>query len=548
MKRIVRLIPLIIVIALCFGITVFPVSAVTGKDDDTIIVVSQKEITLSVGETKTIEATVVPQKENQELLWYSSNGPVVSVDNKGSITGIKKGEATILIRLRGQEEVYTTVEVSVEEDSETPADKTDDNSDRSNPSTQTQDNPAQHVILRDFSVEEKSVVVSAKGSLQLTIQYTPENATDRPVWTSSDPKVVTVDNDGKITATGIGSATVTGIWGLRVVTVPVQVDFSDVEKDQYYYDPVYWALENGITGGMNATDFKPNSTCTRGQIMTFLWRINGSPEPDPNNNPFTDVTSDRFFYKPILWAYQSGMTAGTTATTFSPEAYCSRGQVVQFIWGCQKNKETRTVAFTDVKNSAYYYHAVKWAYHNGITAGTTKTTFGPNEACTRGQIVTFLYKCKDSKVDIYDKDKVAAFDDKAAHVLDQVGWDLRSAFNWSAGLTYFGHNSEMPSDESPGIDWFADYGFDHHKGNCYVMACTFYRMAKLLGYECYVISGYVPARRGGMTPHSWTEIVEDGKTYVYDPNFTNETGGNGFKINYGQSGTWRYADYHRMTK
>lgn len=128
MKRIVRLIPLIIVIALCFGITVFPVSAVTGKDDDTIIVVSQKEITLSVGETKTIEAAVVPQKENQELLWYSSNGPVVSVDNKGSITGIKKGEATILIRLRGQEEVYTTVEVSVEEDSETPADK-NDNSD-----------------------------------------------------------------------------------------------------------------------------------------------------------------------------------------------------------------------------------------------------------------------------------------------------------------------------------------------------------------------------------------------------------------------------------
>ena len=158
MKRIVRLIPLIIVIALCFGITVFPVSAVTGKDDDTIIVVSQNEITLSVGETKTIEATVVPQKENPELLWYSSNGPVVSVDNKGSITGIKKGEATILIRLRGQEEVYTTVEVSVEEDSETPVDK-NDNSDKSKPSTETQDNPAQHVTLRDFSVEEKNEVI-----------------------------------------------------------------------------------------------------------------------------------------------------------------------------------------------------------------------------------------------------------------------------------------------------------------------------------------------------------------------------------------------------
>lgn len=548
MKMRKRVIPLIIVIALCFSVAVSPASAATGKDDDTIIVVSQKEITLNVGETRLIEAAVVPQEDNPELLWYSSNEPVASVDNKGNITGIKKGEATILIRLRGQEEVYTTVDVAVEEADGTASKKTEDTTDKSDPTKETQDNPTHHVALRDFSVEEKSVVVSAKGTQQLTIKYTPENATDRPIWTSSDPKVVTVDNEGKLTATGIGSTTVTGIWGLRVVTIPVQVGFSDVEQDQYYYDPVYWALENGITGGMNATDFKPNATCTRGQIMTFLWRINGSPEPDSNNNPFTDVTSDRFFFKPILWAYQSGMTAGTTATTFSPEAYCSRGQVVQFIWGCQKNKELRTVGFTDVKSNAYYYHAVKWAYHNGITAGTTKTTFGPNEACTRGQIVTFLYKCKDSNVDIYDKNKVAAFDDKAARVLDQVGWDLRSAFNWSAGLTYFGHNSEMPSDESPGIDWFADYGFDHHKGNCYVMACTFYRMAKMLGYEVYPISGWVPSARGGMTPHSWTEIVENGKIYVYDPNFTNETGRNGYRITYGQSGTWRYADYHRMTK
>ena len=538
MKRLSHFIPLIIIIALCLSITVSPVNAETGKDNETAIAVSQKEITLKVGETKTIEASVVPNTENTELLWYSSNGPVVSVDDKGTITALEKGDAEIRIRLRGQENVTTTVKVTVVDSEGTPAEKQED----------TEEEPSQNVTLRDFSVVEKSVVIPAKGTAQLTITYTPENATDRPAWTSSDPSVVTVDKEGKLAATGIGSATVTGIWGLRIITVSVQVGFSDVPEDQYYYKPVYWALENGITGGMNATDFKPDSTCTRGQIMTFLWRINGSPEPDPNNNPFTDVTADRFFFKPVLWAYQSGMTAGTSATTFSPDAYCSRGQVVQFIWGCQKNKETRTVGFTDVKNSAYYYHAVKWAYHNGITAGTTKTTFGPNEACTRGQIVTFLYKCKDSKVDIYDKNKVAAFDDKAARVLDQVGWDLRSAFDWSAGLTYFGHNSEMPSDESPGIDWFADYGFDHHKGNCYVMACTFYRMARMMGYECYAISGFVPARRGGMTPHSWTEIVEDGTTYVYDPNFTNETGGNGFKITYGQSGTWRYADYHRMTK
>ena len=544
MKKKVRIIPLIVMVVLCLSIVLVPVSAVTDENDTAKIIVSQQDVTLKVGETKTLEAAVIPQQDDAVFQWVSGNDSVATVDENGVITGIKEGDAEILVRLIGREEVFATVKVTVKNEES----KSEENSDKADAPTETQEILPQHVTLRDFTVEEKSVVVPAKGTTPLTVRYTPEDATDRPVWSSSNPAVVTVDSEGQLTATGIGYATVTGIWGLRVETVQVQVGFSDVEKDQYYYEPVYWALENGITGGMNATDFKPDSTCTRGQIMTFLWRINGSPEPNPGNNPFTDVTPDRFFYKPILWAYQSGMTAGTTATTFSPEAYCSRGQVVQFIWGCQKNKETRTVGFTDVKNSAYYYHAVKWAYHNGITAGTTKTTFGPNEACTRGQIVTFLYKCKDSKVDIYDKDKVAAFDDKAAHVLDQVGWDLRSAFNWSAGLTYFGHNSQMPSDESPGIDWFADYGFDHHKGNCYVMACTFYRMAKMLGYECYAISGYVPARRGGMTPHSWTEIIEDGKIYVYDPNFTNETGGNGFKITYGQSGTWRYADYHRMTK
>ena len=544
MKKKVRLIPLIVIVVLCLSIVLVPVSAVTDENDTAKIIVSQQEVTLKVGETKTLEAAVIPQQDDAVFQWVSGNDSVATVEENGVITGIKEGDAEILVRLIGREEVFATVQVTVKNEES----KSEENTDKADDPTETQEILPQHVTLLDFTVEEKNVVIPAKGTTPLTIRYTPEDATDRPVWTSSNPSVVTVDSDGQLTATGIGYATVTGIWGLHVAKVQVQVGFSDVEKDQYYYEPVYWALENGITGGMNATDFKPDSTCTRGQIMTFLWRINGSPEPNPGNNPFTDVTPDRFFYKPILWAYQSGMTAGTTATTFSPEAYCSRGQVVQFIWGCQKNKETRTVGFTDVKNSAYYYHAVKWAYHNGITAGTTKTTFGPNEACTRGQIVTFLYKCKDSKVDVYDKEKVAAFDDKAAHVLDQVGWDLRSAFNWSAGLTYFGHNSQMPSDESPGIDWFADYGFDHHKGNCYVMACTFYRMAKMLGYECYAISGYVPARRGGMTPHSWTEIIEDGKTYVYDPNFTNETGGNGFKITYGQSGTWRYADYHRMTK
>ena len=129
---------------------------------------------------------------------------------------------------------------------------------------------------------------------------------------------------------------------------------------------------------------------------------------------------------------------------------------------------------------------------------------------------------------------------EAKKVLDQVGWDLKAAFNWSAGLKYYGHNSEMPDTAAPGIMWYADYGFQNKKGNCYVMAATFYEMAVLLGYDAKQISGSVGMRSGGYGPHSWVEITLDGTVYVYDPNFTNETKRNGFKISYGQSGTWRY--------
>lgn len=130
---------------------------------------------------------------------------------------------------------------------------------------------------------------------------------------------------------------------------------------------------------------------------------------------------------------------------------------------------------------------------------------------------------------------------KAVAVLDKVGWDLKKAFQWASSLTYYGHTADMPQDASPGIEWYADYGFDHLKGNCYVMAATFCEMARTLGYNAQQISGKVPLRSGGLGPHSWVEIIINGTTYVFDPNFTHDTGRNGYQITYGQSGTWRYV-------
>lgn len=154
-----------------------------------------------------------------------------------------------------------------------------------------------------------------------------------------------------------------------------------------------WAVENGITSGTSATTFSPNAVCTRAQAVTFLWRAAGSPEPGIAENPFTDVASDSYYYKAVLWAVEKGITSGTSATTFSPNVTCSRAQIVTFLWRGQQSPSVSTSgAFTDVSADAYYAKAVDWAVSEGITSGTSATTFSPNANCTRAQIVTFLWR------------------------------------------------------------------------------------------------------------------------------------------------------------
>ncbi len=170
--------------------------------------------------------------------------------------------------------------------------------------------------------------------------------------------------------------------------------FKDVKKGQFYYDAVLWAVEKKITTGVTTTTFEPNSACTRGQIVTFLWRACGSPEPTQTANPFRDVKSNQYYYKAVLWAVEKGITTGTSATTFSPNDKCTREQIVTFLWRSQgKPKAASANPFKDVKGGAYYYEAVLWAVEKGITTGTSATTFSPKADCTRGQIVTFLYRC-----------------------------------------------------------------------------------------------------------------------------------------------------------
>ena len=171
--------------------------------------------------------------------------------------------------------------------------------------------------------------------------------------------------------------------------------FVDVATGSYYEDAVDWAVENGITKGTDDTHFSPDGICTRAQAVTFLWRAAGSPKPETRTMPFTDVPVGSYYYDAVLWAVENGITKGTSDTTFSPNMTCTRAQIVAFLWRSEKSPAAGTAnPFADVKSDAYYADAVLWAVKENITKGTTSTTFSPNVDCTRAQIVTFLWRCK----------------------------------------------------------------------------------------------------------------------------------------------------------
>lgn len=183
-----------------------------------------------------------------------------------------------------------------------------------------------------------------------------------------------------------------------VASLPVQpgtggaADFSDVPEGAYYRDAVNWAVGRGVTSGTSASTFSPNLTCTRGQVITFLWRAMGQPAP-AGDNPFRDVSRSDYYYQAALWAYEQGITSGAAPGVFAPNAACTRAQVITFLWQAEGRPEGGgTAGFADVRSGDYFARAVSWAVSRGITSGTSAGRFSPHQACTRAQVVTFLYQ------------------------------------------------------------------------------------------------------------------------------------------------------------
>ncbi len=175
---------------------------------------------------------------------------------------------------------------------------------------------------------------------------------------------------------------------------PSKLDFTDVSTKDYFYEPVVWAVDRTITAGTDTTHFSPNAGCSRAQVMTFLWRANGAPKIILRSNPFEDVNEKDYYYDAVRWAVSRGITTGTSANTFSPNQNCTRAQVMTFLWRAKNTPDVgrRVMNFTDVKPDQYYYDPVCWAVKEGITAGTSETTFEPDASCTRAQVMTFLWQ------------------------------------------------------------------------------------------------------------------------------------------------------------
>lgn len=262
-------------------------------------------------------------------------------------------------------------------------------------SSSSSSNPTYSVTTPSKS-ENGGVAVSLKNARKgdtVTVTVTPDAGYQLDKLTITDKNgkelKLTDKGDGQYTFTmPDGKVEVKAVFAKKVETRP----FVDVSADAYYNQAVQWAQEKGITDGISSDLFGPEQPCTRSQIVTFLWRAAGSPEPKSTAAGMTDVVPGSYYAKAVAWAVENGITTGTAEGTFSPDATCTRAQAVTFLARAQNAKATGKTAFSDVPADSYFADAVAWAQANGVTTGTSETTFSPDNDCTRAQIVTFLYR------------------------------------------------------------------------------------------------------------------------------------------------------------
>ena len=349
--------------------------------------------TLKVGDTSQLTAVVKHEEtkiNDVDVTWESDNPEVATVLD-GVITAKSVGKARVTAAVVENGVTYSDFcDVIVEA--------------RPSSSHHSSSSTTYYDVNAAVSGEGGSVAAGTKrASRGTTVTVTATAASGYQV-----AQVSAVDKDGKtVSLTDKGDGVYTFVMPASKVDVtarfaqvqkPEEKDpYGDVSKDSYYYDAVKWAAETGVTTGVGDGLFAPEWVCTRGQIVTFLWRASGSPAPKATELPFTDVAADAYYAQAVLWAVENGITNGTSETTFSPDQTCTRAHAVAFLYRMSGSPAAAGSTFSDVAADAYYSTAVAWAVEKGITNGTSGTTFSPDDTCTRGQIVTFLYRLAQTK-------------------------------------------------------------------------------------------------------------------------------------------------------
>lgn len=355
------------------------------------ITLNKTQLSLVKGATETLAATVLPTTATDKtVIWESSDTAVATVKD-GIVTAVAAGNATITAKAG---EKTATCAVTV----------TNPSNSGSSSGGGGSSTPRYAVTVPD-KTENGSLSVTpqnAKRGSSVTITATPDKGyevNDIVAKDANGNKLTLKDNgDGTYTFTMPASkVTVTAAFAEKKAEpiVPEKL-FADVSAEEYYYEAVKWASENGVTGGIGENLFGANLPCTRAQIVTFLWRAAGSPEPKGMSG-FVDVSADAYYAKAVAWAVEQGIVSGTSATTFNPDAVCTRAQSVAFLYRAFGEKVNKAAGFSDVSADAYYADAVAWAVENGVASGIGGGLFAPDQDCARGQIVAFLYRAYQNK-------------------------------------------------------------------------------------------------------------------------------------------------------
>lgn len=355
------------------------------------ITLNKTQLSLVKGATETLTATVLPTTATDKAVtWESSDTAVATVEN-GVVTAVAAGNATITAKAG---EKTATCAVTV----------TNPSNSGSSSGGGGSSTPRYAVTVPD-KTENGSLSVTpknAKKGSDVTITATPDKGYEVDDIVAKDAKgnkLTLKDNgDGTYTFTMPASKVTVTVAFAEKKAEPIVPEklFADVSAEEYYYEAVKWASENGVTGGIGENLFGANLPCTRAQIVTFLWRAAGSPEPKGMSG-FVDVSADAYYAKAVAWAVEQGIVSGTSATTFNPDAVCTRAQSVAFLYRAFGEKVNKAAGFSDVSADAYYADAVAWAVKNGVASGIGGGLFAPDQDCARGQIVAFLYRAYQNK-------------------------------------------------------------------------------------------------------------------------------------------------------